>query len=623
MGTASTEQGDLSAVGNGSATLFETLNVNARGQMTRGRYGSSLETNLGYNNYGFPTFTSTGSFQYDSYEFNSVTGNLNSRTNPIQNMISENFEYDNLNRLDRVYRGGTTLLDMTYESNKGGIVLKSDVGTLNYGLSGSPYVLSSINPSTGLTPNVLDSVTYTSFESVNTLSEDTYKALFTYNSDNERAKMVVQQNNSDILTRWYPNSRYIKETAGGVTKEYTFIGGDAYSAPVVAIKQNGTTTYYNLLRDHLGSITRVVNASNNSLVAEYSYDAWGRMRDKTTWVNYAPGSEPSLFIAGRGFTGHEHLPWFNLINMNGRVYDPLTGQFLSADNYVQAPGFTQSFNRYGYCLNNPLKYTDPSGEKINWKPFFTFHFLLDPYSVSISVAATAGTLGASLIATSATFHGTMLSIDLTSSLFLSDPQKAAERFDNAIDIELVMFQYDKDYRGKGDVWNDIWQVGARFSPWESSQSLFGNGRAHWYNMTGNFEDVHYFHGATVLDVKKLDKPGTNLGGSYIAVEDYESEDGGIRIAGNGNLSEFSMTLIHEYGHYRQSRIYGPIGYFAGGINSLFHPDDVEDSHAWFERDASNQGYYYFRDFTTGRWGFYDLYGNQGIDYLGLLNLLFL
>ncbi|NMB65758.1 MAG: hypothetical protein GYA16_12915, partial [Spirochaetes bacterium] len=66
--------------------------------------------------------------------------------------------------------------------------------------------------------------------------------------------------------------------------------------------------------------------------------------------------------AGRGYTGHEELPWFNLINMNGRLYDPLVARFLSPDNYVQAPDFTQNFNRYTYCLNNPLKYTDPSGE---------------------------------------------------------------------------------------------------------------------------------------------------------------------------------------------------------------------------------------------------------------------
>jgi hypothetical protein len=47
--------------------------------------------------------------------------------------------------------------------------------------------------------------------------------------------------------------------------------------------------------------------------------------------------------------------------MNGRVYDPSLARFISADPFVQAPGNTQSFNRYSYVFNNPLAHTDPSG----------------------------------------------------------------------------------------------------------------------------------------------------------------------------------------------------------------------------------------------------------------------
>ena len=52
--------------------------------------------------------------------------------------------------------------------------------------------------------------------------------------------------------------------------------------------------------------------------------------------------------------------------MNGRVYDPNIGRFLSADPHIQAPYNTQSYNRYSYVLNNPLKYTDPSGYFFKW-----------------------------------------------------------------------------------------------------------------------------------------------------------------------------------------------------------------------------------------------------------------
>lgn len=47
--------------------------------------------------------------------------------------------------------------------------------------------------------------------------------------------------------------------------------------------------------------------------------------------------------------------------MNGRVYDPQLGRFLSPDPIVQSPSNSQSWNRYSYVFNNPLKYTDPSG----------------------------------------------------------------------------------------------------------------------------------------------------------------------------------------------------------------------------------------------------------------------
>ena len=196
--------------------------------------------------------------------------------------------------------------------------------------------------------------------------------------------MEVMQNGSTILMRWYAGSRYMKETAGSTTREYTWIGGDAYTAPCVAVKTNTSSqVYYYLLRDYLGNITHQVNMSN-TVVAEYSFDSWGRRRDKDDWTYNLVG-EPELF-AGRGFTAHEWLPWFNLYNMNGRLYDPVVGRFLSPDNYVQMPDNTQNFNRYSYCINNPLKYTDPSGEII----FTILAAIFAPPLLPVAIAADIG-----------------------------------------------------------------------------------------------------------------------------------------------------------------------------------------------------------------------------------------
>jgi RHS repeat-associated protein len=63
----------------------------------------------------------------------------------------------------------------------------------------------------------------------------------------------------------------------------------------------------------------------------------------------------------RGFTGHEHLDQFGLINMGGRMHEPLVHRFLSSDLGPMEPDNTQSYNMYSYCMNNPLKYIDPTG----------------------------------------------------------------------------------------------------------------------------------------------------------------------------------------------------------------------------------------------------------------------
>src|SRR5690606_33334822 len=51
-----------------------------------------------------------------------------------------------------------------------------------------------------------------------------------------------------------------------------------------------------------------------------------------------------------------------LLNMHDRFYDPLLGRILSPDKYVQENLNAQNYNRYTYCLNNPLRYTDESGD---------------------------------------------------------------------------------------------------------------------------------------------------------------------------------------------------------------------------------------------------------------------
>lgn len=98
-------------------------------------------------------------------------------------------------------------------------------------------------------------------------------------------------------------------------------------------------------------------------VEKMSFDPFGKRRNSNDWTY---NNVPLTFKFDRGYTGHEHLDEFDLINMNGRCYDPSLARFISPDPFVQDFSSTQNLNRYSYALNNPLIFTDPSG--YNYKP---------------------------------------------------------------------------------------------------------------------------------------------------------------------------------------------------------------------------------------------------------------
>lgn len=290
------------------------------------------------------------------YSFDVNTGNLNSRTNLARD-FSESFGYDafGLDRLTSVT--GRSAMSVNYGSN-GNILTKSDAGTGSYAYANTPYAVSSIPGALNISTTPQD-IDYYSFEKVKKITEGTKTADFVYNAGQQRIRMILKDNGTTTKTRWYFGGSQEREQAGSTTTQYIWIGGDAYTAVAAARKiGSGSWEVFNIFRDHSGTMAYLRN-SINDWVYEYSFDAWGRRRDQDDW-SYNLIGEPALF-AGRGFTAHEHLEDFNLINMNGRLYDPVVGRFLSPDPIVQAPDFTQGFNRYSYALNNPLKYTDPSG----------------------------------------------------------------------------------------------------------------------------------------------------------------------------------------------------------------------------------------------------------------------
>lgn len=201
------------------------------------------------------------------------------------------------------------------------------------------------------------SLTYTCFDKVKTITQGNNTLEYTYGYDRQRIFMEEHDNGVERTKRYVGNCEFMTVTENNATTEkmLTYLTGPMGVFAVVEQQGNDESLHY-ILKDHLGSWTTIIDAEG-VVEQELSFDAWGNLRNPVTWSGCFSGTP----MFDRGFTGHEHLYAFGLINMNGRMYDPQTSSFLSVDAYVQSPDNSQSFNRYAYCMNNPLKYTDPSG----------------------------------------------------------------------------------------------------------------------------------------------------------------------------------------------------------------------------------------------------------------------
>jgi len=131
---------------------------------------------------------------------------------------------------------------------------------------------------------------------------------------------------------------------------YLFAGNQR----VASVLSDGRTQFYH--PNHLGSAS-VITEQNGNRKEKMEYFPFGTYREAIDYdTNF-----PDVFYT---FTGQEEDDELGLYNYKARLYDPVLGRFISPDRIVQAPENPQSLNRYSYCLNNPLIYTDPSGEFI-------------------------------------------------------------------------------------------------------------------------------------------------------------------------------------------------------------------------------------------------------------------
>lgn len=442
--------GHLTAVEdiNTNVEYWRLMQTNVRGDITQARLGNGTYTNKYYDPatgrlVAINDINSFNTVSQFNYEFDAV-GNLLSRSNLKNNRI-ETFTYDTLYRLtaSSLYQGLNNAhsqsdllhaITLTYDV-LGNILSKSDVGAYGYGnISGrnclnnhaGPHAVTRItghkntaycyDANGNMVSGDGRDILYSSFNKPTRIQQlkdgAVNQVTIDYGPERSRIKRVDYQN-GELTTTLYLGNLEIVDVNG--VREWKFSIGDYAQKIFKAQDQSTRVNYFH--RDHLGSLIAITDEVG-TLLEEFSFDAWGKRRyldwqGQITLQNFKPSIG---WETHRGFTNHEHLDSVGLIHMNGRVYDPAIGRFLSADPHIQAPHDLQNFNRYSYVNNNPLSYTDPSGYffKKLWettKSYFKsqFNFVKKYWRPLLAIAITVALPGSAflvgMVGNSAVLHG--------------------------------------------------------------------------------------------------------------------------------------------------------------------------------------------------------------------------
>jgi RHS repeat-associated protein len=316
--------------------------------------------------------------------------------------LSESFTYDPLNRLISTTTNSGTPESYGYQPNDGELTSKGVFSDYRYDQAGSCngtatpahlHAVARVTTSDGNRAFAYDAngnlvcesgdvnraVTWSSFNKPTHIQGDSATEDFTYGPAHERLVTAVNKQvngSADQVTTVYIDgvfeSAYDSESGTYTYRHYVVVGGARVAVETITAnngeQQTGDALSF-FVHDQVGSVIAEVTEnedSTNQQMALMSYDAWGKARPtggSPAWQPLAAGSfmDPSFAGQYEGFGQHENLDDVGLVDMEGRVYDPETGTFLSADPTVQFPFSSQGYDRYVYVNNNPLSFSDPSG----------------------------------------------------------------------------------------------------------------------------------------------------------------------------------------------------------------------------------------------------------------------
>lgn len=353
-----------------TVTYWQANAQDSRGNITDESLGNGLRTTRSFDAVtGLQGFIRTGpgggsTIQNLNYAFDLV-GNLSSRNDAIQS-LTEAFNYDNLYRLTSSTLNSATNFSATYAAN-GNLITRGDVGGYTYHATKIHAVTAAGGFSYGYDANgnvtLKNSLSVTWYTSnlPQTINNGSSSSSFEYTPSGQYWKQVANGYANGTETTKYIGGLLEIVQGPTVTSYRHYIKANGRTIAIYSRGSNGTNTAVYPLTDHVGSTETVTDASGAVLVRE-SFAAFGARRGSNWQGTPSSGDMTAIGNASRrGYTDHSMLDNVGLIHMNGRVFDPAIGRFLSADPNIDGPAKTGGWNRYSYVQNNPLSFSDPSG----------------------------------------------------------------------------------------------------------------------------------------------------------------------------------------------------------------------------------------------------------------------
>ncbi len=310
------------------------------------------------------TTTANGQSTTESYTYD-TNGNI--LTISKNNTLAQKYSYDSLDRLSQTYDYETGKSDL-YSYDPGGnfsSIIHFDLaadGTQTYTGSTSPQYADSTDWPDRMTGYGGDTITYdnagnpTSYRGA-TLSWQNGRELSSYVKDGATAQYVYDANGlrtkkttaATQYTYTWANGQLTHQAWGENNLHFYY---DAQGA-VIGFAYNGAM--YTYVKNLQGDVTGILDSAG-TVVANYSYDVWGKVLSAT-------GSMAQ--INPLRYRGYYYDTDTGLYYLQSRYYDPQIGRFINADD----PGLIQSLsqstvmgtNLFVYCDSNPVMYSDPSG----------------------------------------------------------------------------------------------------------------------------------------------------------------------------------------------------------------------------------------------------------------------